>query len=352
MNHLLNIGEPPPGGNATEPLQTASQLLVSVVVPTFHRPALLAQCLQALVAQSLAQELFEILVCDDGRSDATREQVLGEASRHREGFIRYVRFAHGEGPAAARNHGWRSARAPLIAFTDDDTRPDADWLQQGVIAMQSHACEAVSGRTVVPRSGDLAGNPPTDHERMTQGLAQAQFVTANAFVRTAVLHRLNGFDERFERAWREDSDLQFMMEEAGMRIMRCDAAVVLHPVRPERWGVSLRQQRNVFFDALLYAKHPRHYRQRIRRVPPWDYYAIVAFSAAALALLAWGRHAGALLCLCMALVLVLALAARRLRGTSHAPAHVLEMLVTSLGIPYLSVYWRLRGAWHFEVLFL
>ena len=44
--------------------------------------------------------------------------------------------------------------------------------------------------------------------------------------------------------------------------------------------------------------------------------------------------------------------ARRLRGTSHAPSHVAEMAVTSAVIPLLSVYWRLRGAWRYRVLFL
>ena len=44
--------------------------------------------------------------------------------------------------------------------------------------------------------------------------------------------------------------------------------------------------------------------------------------------------------------------ARRLRGTSHAPWHVAEMAATSALIPLLSVYWRLRGAVKFRVLFL
>jgi hypothetical protein len=60
--------------------------------------------------------------------------------------------------------------------------------------------------------------------------------------------------------------------------------VVEHPVRPERWGVCLRQQKNVFFDALLYKKHPKLYRERILHAPPWDYYLIVALTLAAPAL--------------------------------------------------------------------
>jgi len=44
--------------------------------------------------------------------------------------------------------------------------------------------------------------------------------------------------------------------------------------------------------------------------------------------------------------------AKRLRGTSRAPDHLAEMAVTSAAIPLLSVYWRLRGAFTYRVLFL
>ena len=43
---------------------------------------------------------------------------------------------------------------------------------------------------------------------------------------------------------------------------------------------------------------------------------------------------------------------RRLEGASRRPSHVAEMVVTSALIPFLSIYWRLRGAWRFRVLFL
>jgi GT2 family glycosyltransferase len=171
-------------------------------------------------------------------------------------------------------------------------------------------------------------------------------------VRRAALAEVGGFDERFERAWREDSDLQFTLLEESARIARCADAVVAHPVRPERWGVSLRQQKNVFYDALLYKKHPRLYRERILAAPPWNYYSVVALSIAAALFSFAGVIGSALVSAVVALILIAALARRRLRGTSHAPAHVVEMLVTSAAIPFLSVYWRLRGAIHFRVAYL
>jgi hypothetical protein len=187
---------------------------------------------------------------------------------------------------------------------------------------------------------------------MTLGLAHAEFVTANAFVRRPALVAIGGFDERFRRAWREDSDLQFRLLREQGPVGRADSAVVVHPVRQERWGVSLRQQRNTFFDALLYKKHPRLYRERIRRVPPWDYYLIVLLAMGAAVAAAAGQGGGAVFALVAMLALVLRIGWRRLRATDRSPRHAAEMLLTSAAIPFLSVWWRLRGALHFRVLFL
>ena len=324
---------------------------VSVIVPTYRRPQMLQRCLEALALQRMPEGSYEVIVVDDGRSDETREQVAAQARRWPRGTLIYLRPDSGHGPAHARNCGWRAARATLVAFTDDDTLPQRDWLAQGVSALRSapRLC-ALGGRVVVPRrAGDGA---PSDHERMTRGLESARFVTANAFVRREALEWVGGFDERFLRAWREDADLQFRLEHEVGAVGRCESAVVLHPVRDEPWGVSLRQQKNVYYDALLYRKHPRRYRREIRRVPPWDYYAIVAATLIALAALLAQLGGLALAGAVVALALVARLALRRLRGASHAPAHVFEMVVTSALIPFLSVWWRLRGAWHFKTWFV
>ena len=325
-------------------------MAVSVVVPTCGRPQLLQRCLEALLRQELAPGAFEVLVVDDG-DDADSERIVTTlAQAHPDHALRFLRPSPGRGPAVARNFGWRAARAEVIAFTDDDTVPAPDWLSQGLRALRQGRRAALAGRVAVPRPPGAQG-APTDHEWMTRGLSNAAFVTANAFVLKPALERVQGFDERFRRPWREDSDLQFRLERHYGPIRRCERAVVAHPVRPERWGVSLHQQKNVFYDALLYRKHPRLYRQRVRRVPPWDYYAVVLAALAALAGLLLGQRRLAAGAAALALVLVLHLAWRRLRRSARTPGHVAEMLVTSALIPFLSVYWRLRGALHFRTWF-
>lgn len=124
-------------------------------------------------------------------------------------------------------------------------------------------------------------------------------------------------------------------------MMSCRGAVVFHPARPAPWGISLRQQRNNLYNALLYKKHPRLYRSRIQQQPPWRYYATVAalMVAVAATVVQWtpGIRFGVLSWLGMTAWFC----ARRLHSTSHRPSHILEMVTSALISP-LAVFWRLQ----------
>src|SRR5438045_4205771 len=85
---------------------------------------------------------------------------------------------------------------------------------------------------------------------------------------------------------------------AAARIVRAGDAVVVHPVRPAPWGISLRQQRKSLFDALLYKKHPRLYRLSIGSQPPWNYYAVVALLVLAAAAARFGHSRTSLAAIC------------------------------------------------------
>ncbi|HDR9311912.1 TPA: glycosyltransferase, partial [Burkholderia multivorans] len=262
--------------------------------------------------------------------------------------IRYLSAPDTQGPAGARNVGWRSARGALIAFTDDDTIPDPTWLRHGAAALLAEpSAAAAAGRIEVPLRPR-----PTDYERDAAGLAHAEFATANCFVRRAALERVGGFDERFTRAWREDADLMFALREHAGPIVEVEDARIVHPVRPARWGASIGQQSKVYFDALLYKKHRTTYRRHIRPVPPWHYYgAVFAALAAIVCFVARWNAAGAVFAGIWAAITAW-FCCKRLRGTALTPSHVAEMIVTSIAIPPVSLYWRIRGALHFRVFFL
>jgi glycosyltransferase involved in cell wall biosynthesis len=317
----------------------------SIVVPTYRRPDLLERCLAAVTAQDFDPAGYEVLVADDAAAEATREQVERWAARSAVS-VRYLPVLKAHGPAAARNVGWQSARGEFIAFTDDDCVPSPGWLRAGVAALEAGA-DAAAGRLEMP-----VPERPTDYERNEVGLTRAEFVTANCFCRRDVLEAVGGFDERFTAAWREDSDLHFTLLERGYRVVRAPDALVVHPLRPAPWGVSLKQQGKARFNALLYKKHPDLYRQRIQPAPPWHYYAAGASLLAVLAGVLGGRP---WLAACGGgawAALTAWFCARRLYQASTEPRHVAEMVVTSALIPLLSIYWRLRGALQFRVFFL
>ena len=318
---------------------------VSVVVPTYRRPALLARCLEALAQQDLDASDYEVVVPDDaGTEDAQR--VVERAAATARTPVRYVPVEGCHGPAAARNAGWRAARARIIAFTDDDCIPSAGWLRAGLAAFTPEVT-GVQGRLIVPQPP-----VPTDYEKNAGRLAEGEFVTANCFYRRDALAAVGGFDERFRVAWREDSDLFFTLCERGGTFRRAPDAVVVHPVRPGRFAVSLREQRKSMFNALLYKKHPSLYRRRIQPAPPWRSYATLAAATGALAAASlrqprWAAASGAVW-----LALTARFCARRLDGTSRSPRHIAEMVLTSAAIPSLSAFWRLRGALRYRVPFL
>jgi GT2 family glycosyltransferase len=201
---------------------------ITVVVPTRDRPDALARCLAALAAQALAPA--EVVVVDDRSVDARAvARVAATAGR---GRVRLV-TGQGRGPAAARNLGARTARSPVVAFTDDDCRPDPGWLAAVADAVQRGA-EVVAGPTVV---GEPA-SPPTraaqvvtnhlldaslDHRRGTVGFAP----TCNLAARAEVLAGLP-FDESFPAAAGEDRDWCDRLAAAGTAIGYAPGALVRH----------------------------------------------------------------------------------------------------------------------------
>lgn len=252
-----------------------------------------------------------------------------------------------KGPAAARNFGWLNARADVIAFTDDDTIPDENWVGEIYRNLNPSSLEAVTGRVVVPRS-----NRPTDHAKNTAGLETADFVTANCACSKAALLRTGGFDEQFSMAWREDSDLEFKLISQRIPVKKINSAVVVHPVRDAKWGVSIKDQRKTLYNALLYKKYPELYRQKIQPSPPIIYYAIIAAFICALAGFATGEKVVALTGLLIWLTLTVYFTIKRLYAADHSPRHVAEMIVTSFVIPFVSIYWQWYGAVKYKVLFI
>lgn len=324
----------------------AADALVSVVVPACGRPRLLNRCLASLVLQRFDRSRFEIIIVDD-RPDEESRQVVARWAEHTGGapLVSYIPSFGPHGPAAARNMGWRAARAAIIAFTDEDTIAGPEWLENGLRSFNDRV-HASWGRIVMHRTGT-----PADCQLDARDLDSAVFVTANCFCRKQVLEEIGGFDERFGQACREDCDLYFRLLDYPANVVHAPKAVVTHPIRPGTWGASLSQTRKLQFDALLFKKHPERFRETIRTAPRREYYFTVAVLLAFVA------------CMSLSLPIAAAFGAawlfmtarfcwQRLRHASRSFSHVAQVIVASMLIPPLAVYWRAVGALRFRARYL
>jgi cellulose synthase/poly-beta-1,6-N-acetylglucosamine synthase-like glycosyltransferase len=289
---------------------------VSVVVPTCERPVQLERCLAALAAQSLPREEYEVIVVDD---------------------------ACRAGPAAARNRGWRRARAPIVAFTADDSEPEPDWLKQGLAAFGENV-DAVCGSILAPLG------EPADRAAEAEDDSRDEFSSANCFCRKSVLDALGGFDADFKLPGAEDADLHLRLLVRGSRIVREPSAMVFQTPVPAGWDASLRQQKKAMFDALLYRKHRGLYRERVQATPRWDYYATVGVLLIALGGVASGAESVAESALVVWGGLTAQFALRRLRGSALGALDILQALAISIAVPPVAVFWRVAGALRYRVL--
>src|SRR5215213_299631 len=257
----------------------------SVVVPTVGRPSL--DVLLDALAQAPGPRPAELVLVDD--------RPTGTPLRpDRPGLppVRVVRTGGG-GPARARNLGWRTAGTEWVAFLDDDVVPDPDWYERLEADLADLPADVAGsqGRVRVPLPDD---RPPTDWERGTAGLATSSWITADLAYRRAALAVVGGFDERFPRAFREDSDLALRVMDTGARLVRGERWIT-HPVRPaDRW-ISVRVQAGNADDVLMRRLHGPGWRHRadapLGRRP--QHLAVTAAALAAAGLAVAGRRRAA-----------------------------------------------------------
>jgi HAD superfamily hydrolase (TIGR01662 family) len=314
-------------------------LRYDVVIPTSGRPSL-----DVLLASLGAADgpLPEQLLIVDDRPDAAASPLTPRVPAALTGVTTVVRCGS-RGPAAARNAGWRAGRSAWVAFLDDDVLPPPGWRAElaADLACLDRPAVASQGRLRVPLPRDAA---PTDWQRNVAGLQDARWATADMAVRRAALEAVGGFDERFPRAYREDSDLGLRLAERGLRLT-VGRRHVLHPVpEADRW-ISLRKQAGNADDALMRALHGRDWRSRagapagrLRR-----HTAVTAAGAVALgATLAGARRTAATMGAAW-LAGTAELAWARIAPGPRTRAEVTTMAMTSAALPAAATVHRAAG---------
>lgn len=247
-----------------------------------------------LVAAERVDEPVEIIVLDDGEEEAVRRLTEG-LQQPAEVSVRYVarRAYGGDGPVRGRDHGVRTARYDVVAFTDDDTECAADWLAVAVTRLRAEPELAGLEGAVVPHV-----RPPLDavRARVVQSGSAGGFLTANMVLRREAVLRAGSFqrlwDERLLTGrlhFREDTDLALRVRDRIGPVAFVPALVVRHPVDQPGLRAHLHTARFFALDAPFDRLHPGAI-PSIRAAPVARFRIRAAcVTLAALPLLAWRR---------------------------------------------------------------
>lgn len=287
---------------------------------------------------------YEVVIPTIGRPSLTTLIAALGQQRHRPASVQVVHDDARQGPATVRNRGWHATSAPWVVFLDDDVVPTAHWSEHLVRDLDvGPGVGAVTGRIVVP---DQPAHP-TDEDRATIALERAACVTADLAVRREALEKVDGFDERLPRAYREDTDLALRLVAGGWRIEH-GVRVTEHPLRHDgHWWSSVGRQRGNIDDAFMWRRHGAQWRARAavpRGTLPVHVVATGGLLVALAGLLSH-RPAMAVSGAAVWTAATSAFLAHRLPRTSVSRAETLAVLATSIVIPPVAVGARLAGEW-------
>jgi glycosyltransferase involved in cell wall biosynthesis len=141
---------------------------------------------------------WELIIVDNSSSDGTSEYLASHGSARSEPGHLIATYESKLGLAAARNKGWRTARAPIVAFTDDDCYVQVDSMLR--VFADFPTAGFMGGRVLLFDDSDyritiLEIEQPC-HFRPSEFIAAGAVQGANMAFRRAVLTRIGGFDER------------------------------------------------------------------------------------------------------------------------------------------------------------
>ncbi|MBI5739850.1 MAG: glycosyltransferase [Nitrospirae bacterium] len=203
--------------------------LVSVIVPVYNDAGRIGKCIGALMSQTYPGDRTEIIIVDNGSTDNTREVV----ERHPVVMLREdgIRSSY-----AARNRGVINAKGEILAFTDADCIPHADWLEKGVARMQDiPGCGLIAGRINLFFQKPDQPNAVELYEskmifRQKENIERHRYgATANVFTYKEVFNRVGLFNCEMKSGG--DNEWGLRVYVGGYVQVYADDVCVAHPAR-------------------------------------------------------------------------------------------------------------------------
>jgi GT2 family glycosyltransferase/glycosyltransferase involved in cell wall biosynthesis/2-polyprenyl-3-methyl-5-hydroxy-6-metoxy-1,4-benzoquinol methylase len=237
----ISIADPEPIVPMVEDLRipggVASRPRVSVVIPVYNKLDYTLACLDS-IARQLPQVAIEVLVVDDGSTDATEPQLSVRED------LRYLRNPHNLGFVGSCNRGAQAARGEFVFFLNNDTVVQEGWLDHLVQTFEDFSDVGLVGSKLIYPDGRLqeaGGIIWTDATGWNWGRLADPSAPEFNFTRDvdycsgaallicrALFIELGGFDERYAPAYYEDTDLAFTVRAQGLRVLYQPLSQITH----------------------------------------------------------------------------------------------------------------------------
>ena len=229
-----------------------SEISWSVVVPTYNRLPILQKCLAALEKQTI-QQLYEVVVVDDGSTDGTVEFL--QSHSHDFPHVRLLLQNH-EGAAIARNTGLDASKGEIIVFIDSDLVVTPVFLESHAKSLKDKDCCFTYGLVVNTNNFD----EPTSERAKVTDISNAFFATGNVAIAKHWLVEAGKFDTSFRQYGWEDLELGVRLKNLGLKLIKCPQAVGYHwhpafTIDKMQRMLDVEEQRGRM-SIVFYQKHP------------------------------------------------------------------------------------------------
>lgn len=210
----------------------------SIIIPVYNRASLTRQCLNAILSKPPLAGDFEIIVVDDASTDITPALLTSYGQR-----IRVIRHETNSSFAVSCNDGAATAAGDYLVFLNNDTMPQAGWLDALETYAFNHPKAGIVGSKLLfpndtiehagmvicqdrqPRHHYLGF--PADHPAVNKSRRYQIVAAACMLVRHGAFEEVGGFDTAFRNGY-EDVDLCLRLGERGYEVHYCHESVLYH----------------------------------------------------------------------------------------------------------------------------
>ena len=223
------------------------ELVISVVVCTFNRAALLAECLRSLASQTLDKRYYEVIVVNNNSTDDT-QGITEEFCQKNDNFSLVIETS--QGLSHARNRGRKEAKGEYVAYIDDDARAFNNWCENIFkYILKNPQVEAFGG----PYQAYYNSEKPewykdeygswflTGEERL---LNDTEFINGtNMVYKKSIFQKIGGFSTQIgmtgnKISYGEETNLQLRFRAIGGNINYVPEIIVEHLVLPTKMSLK------------------------------------------------------------------------------------------------------------------